>query len=141
MDALHDLGKLHLNMSGCINACGHHHSGHIGVLIDKRGKDFYQRRRRLRGHQRRLPARIATIIGPAVEPEQVLIVIQRLVDIYRGLRRDGESFIAAVERVGVSPSRRPSMADEMILDGAVVATRFFINEAEDAEPPPATLSA
>ena len=105
LEDLHDVGKLHLNMSGCINACGHHHTGHIGVLgIDKRGEDYYQIA--VGGHagsNEALPARIGEIIGPAVKPEQVAEVIEGLLDIYRAQRQDGEAFIETVQRIGVDP--------------------------------------
>jgi len=105
LDELHDYGKVHLNMSGCINACGHHHTGHIGVLgIDKRGEDFYQIV--VGGHagsNEALPARIGKIIGPAVKPDKVPLVIEKVLNIYRDIRIDDESFIATVERVGIKP--------------------------------------
>jgi len=105
LDDLHDIGKLHLNMSGCINACGHHHTGHIGVLgIDKRGEDYYQII--VGGHagsDAALPARIGEIIGPAVKPDEVAGVIDDLLAIYRDRRQDGEAFIETVHRIGVAP--------------------------------------
>ncbi|MGB0588517.1 MAG: nitrite/sulfite reductase [Myxococcota bacterium] len=107
-DDLHevqDIGKLHVNMSGCINACGHHHTGHIGILgIDKRGEDYYQIC--VGGHagsNEELPASIGAIIGPAVPPDRVPHVLENLLSIYREVRHDDESFIATVNRVGVDP--------------------------------------
>ena len=104
-EELNDIGKLHLNISGCINACGHHHTGHIGVLgIDKRGEDFYQIM--IGGHagtDETLPASIGTILGPAVPPEKVVPVVEELLRIYRSERVTEESFIETVNRVGIAP--------------------------------------
>ena len=104
-EELNDIGKLHLNISGCINACGHHHTGHIGILgIDKRGEDFYQIM--VGGHagtDETLPASIGTILGPAVPPEKVVPVVEELLRIYRSERVTEESFIETVNRVGIAP--------------------------------------
>ncbi|MEZ4265055.1 MAG: nitrite/sulfite reductase [Myxococcota bacterium] len=107
LDELYDLGKVHINMSGCINACGHHHTGHIGILgINKRGEEFYQIS--VGGHagtNERLPARIADILGPAVPGDDVVDIMERLFETYAATRTGTESFIETVMRTGVEPFR------------------------------------
>ncbi len=107
LDELYELGKIHINLSGCINACGHHHSGHIGVLgIDKRGRDFYQVS--VGGHagtNEALPARVGDILGPAVPPDDIVELIERVLECYASERRGTETFIETVARVGVEPFR------------------------------------
>jgi sulfite reductase (NADPH) hemoprotein beta-component len=94
-----DIGRLHINISGCINACAHHHVGHIGVLgVDKSGQEFYQI---MLGGRADENARLGSIIGPAVTADQVPEVIARLVETYRSARLSpDESFIDAVDRLG-----------------------------------------
>ena len=97
-----DIGKLHLNISGCINACGHHHVGHIGILgVDRKGEEYYQIS--LGGHADEKAA-VGQIIGKALRYEDVPGAVKTLVDTYRDLRTDAdETFIDAVARVGVEP--------------------------------------
>jgi sulfite reductase (NADPH) hemoprotein beta-component len=98
---VHDIGKLHVNISGCINACGHHHVGHIGLLgVDKNGKEFYQIT--LGGRADELAA-LGTLLGPAVPYDGVVDAVERVVETYVRLRQDGEIFIDTVKRVGVAP--------------------------------------
>ncbi|TNF23533.1 MAG: nitrite/sulfite reductase [Deltaproteobacteria bacterium] len=104
-DELADLGALSLHMSGCINACGHHHTGHVGILgIDKRGAEAYQIGiGGSAGTSDADPARVARILGAAVARDEVPAVIGALMSTYRELRRAGESFPETVDRVGVEP--------------------------------------
>ena len=97
-----DVGTLHVNVSGCINACGHHHVGHIGILgVDKKGEEFYQV---LFGGRADEKATIATIQGPGLKHEEVAPAIRRVVDTYLSLRRDqSEKFIDTMGRVGQAP--------------------------------------
>ena len=97
-----DVGTLHVNVSGCINACGHHHVGHIGILgVDKKGEEFYQV---LFGGRADEKATIATIQGPGLRHEEVAPAIRRVVDTYLSLRRDqSEKFIDTMGRVGQAP--------------------------------------
>jgi len=99
-----DIGRLHINISGCINACGHHHIGHIGILgVDRKGQEFYQISLGGRADER---AAIGQIIGPAMPASEVPDAIKRLTDRYRNLRtRRDETFIETVERVGTEPFR------------------------------------
>ncbi len=97
-----EVGTLHVNVSGCINACGHHHVGHIGILgVDKKGEEFYQV---LFGGRADEKATIATIQGPGLRHEEVAPAIRRVIDRYLALRRDGgEKFIDTMGRVGQAP--------------------------------------
>jgi sulfite reductase (NADPH) hemoprotein beta-component len=101
LDYLHEIGELDLNISGCINACGHHHVGHIGILgVDKNGEEWYQVV--IGGNQ--APASIGKIIGPSFARADVPDVIERLIDCYLERRdSDAERFIDVVHRVGIEP--------------------------------------
>jgi len=93
-----DLGALSINISGCINACGHHHVGNIGILgIDKRGREHFQI---AVGGSADENAALGTIIGPAVPREEVPTVVERITNAYRVLRIEGESFIDTWRRLG-----------------------------------------
>ena len=95
-------------MSGCMNACGHHHIGHIGVLgVDKKGVPWYQITIGGRDQQ---GAALGQRIGPAVELDEVVPLIRRLVDTYLSAREDGEWFVDYVDRVGVEPFKEAAYA-------------------------------
>ena len=101
LDYLHDLGDLELNMSGCMNACGHHHVGHIGILgVDKNGAEWYQIS--LGGAQGN-DASLGKVIGPSFAAAEVPDVIVRLVDVYVKNRHPDERFIDTVRRLGLNP--------------------------------------
>lgn len=101
LDYLHDLGPLDLNISGCMNACGHHHIGHIGILgVDKKGREYYQITLGGRGDSHCV---IGEKLGPSFEADEVVDVIARLVDLYVEQRHPGEGFIDTYERVGIEP--------------------------------------
>ncbi len=102
IDLQRDLGRLHINISGCINACGHHHVGHIGILgVEKNGEEFYQI---TLGGKADEDAKLGTLIGPAVPYGQVADVIEDIAAAYLELRqRPDELFIDAVNRLGVEP--------------------------------------
>jgi sulfite reductase (NADPH) hemoprotein beta-component len=102
LDLAHDLGRLHINISGCINACGHHHVGHIGLLgVEKNGEEFFQVTIGGRADEQ---ARLGTLIGPAVPYAEVADVVEDIVAAYLELRaRPDEIFLETVERVGVEP--------------------------------------
>ncbi|MEO0754864.1 MAG: nitrite/sulfite reductase, partial [Pseudomonadota bacterium] len=97
-----DIGKLHLNISGCINACGHHHVGHIGILgVDKKGEEFYQITFGGRADEK---AAIGDIAGPALRYEEVPPALLRVIERYRSLRTSAdEPFITVFEREGMTP--------------------------------------
>ena len=101
MDYLHDLGEVDINISGCMNACGHHHIGHIGILgVDKKGREYYQITLGGRGDS---TSRIGEKLGPSFESDDVTSVIDKIIKLYVEKRADGESFIDAYERLGMEP--------------------------------------
>ena len=101
LDRQHDIGALDLNISGCINACGHHHAGHIGILgISKRGEEYYQVT--LGGHQG-YDASIGKIIGPAFSSDDIVDAVEDIVMTYLDQRQAGEQFLATYRRVGAAP--------------------------------------
>jgi sulfite reductase (NADPH) hemoprotein beta-component len=101
LDYLHEIGELDLNISGCINACGHHHVGHIGILgVDKNGEEWYQIE--VGGNQ--APAALGKIIGPAFARAEVPDVIGRLIGCYLQHRdSEVERFVDVVHRIGIEP--------------------------------------
>ena len=104
LDLARDLGRLHINISGCINACGHHHVGHIGILgVEKNGEEFYQI---TLGGKADEDAKLGVLIGPAVPYVQVADVVEDIAAAYIELRqRPDELFIDTVERTGIEPFR------------------------------------
>jgi sulfite reductase (NADPH) hemoprotein beta-component len=101
LDYLHDLGELSLNISGCMNACGHHHIGNIGILgVDKNGSEWYQLT--LGGSQGQQAA-LGKVIGPSFAAEQVPEVIERIVGTYVDYREVGEGFLDTFQRIGLDP--------------------------------------
>jgi len=108
LDYLYDLGNVEIKMSGCMNACGHHHVGHIGILgVDKHGEEWYQIS--LGGSANGFTA-LAEVIGPSVPRHEVAATIARLVEVYRTLRTEEERFIDTVRRVGLGPFREGAYA-------------------------------
>ncbi len=96
-----EIGDLAIKISGCINACGHHHAGNIGILgLDKQGKEFYQI---TLGGSADETASIGQIIGPGFSAEEVPAAIEKIVDTYIGLRQTGETFLGAYRRLGPTP--------------------------------------
>ena len=103
-DYLHDIGELDLNISGCINACGHHHVGHIGVLgVDKNGEEWYQVT--IGGAQGR-EAAIGKVIGRSFARAEMPDVIDRLLDTYVAQRHEDERFVDTVRRIGLEPFKQ-----------------------------------
>jgi len=103
-DTANLIGRLHINISGCINACGHHHVGHIGILgVEKNGEEVYQITIGGRADEK---AELGTLIGPAVKFDEVADVIEDVVEAYLALRaRPDELFVDTVKRLGVEPFR------------------------------------
>ena len=102
LDFVYDIGELDLNISGCMNSCGHHHIGHIGILgVDKQGAEFYQIS--IGGAQGN-EASLGKVLGPSVSQDEVPDVVEKLIEIYLE-RRDGEAerFIDVVRRIGIEP--------------------------------------
>jgi sulfite reductase (NADPH) hemoprotein beta-component len=102
LDVARGLGRLHINISGCINACGHHHVGHIGILgVEKNGEEFYQITIGGRADEK---AQLGALIGPAVPYDDVADVVEDIAQAYLELRQQSnELFIDTVKRVGVEP--------------------------------------
>jgi len=97
----HDIGPLRLKMSGCINACGHHHVGHIGILgVDRKGEEYYQI---TLGGSADENASIGDILGPAFPSDKVVDAVETLVDTYIDIRTNGETFLETYRRVGKEP--------------------------------------
>jgi sulfite reductase (NADPH) hemoprotein beta-component len=108
LDYQHDIGELDLNISGCMNSCGHHHVGHIGILgVDKDGEEWYQvtiggNQGQKEGGQ--TPASLGRVIGPSFAAYEVPWVIERLVELYLARREsEEERFVDTVQRLGVEP--------------------------------------
>ncbi|SAI49944.1 sulfite reductase [Bordetella ansorpii] len=128
LDYLFEIGELDLNISGCINACGHHHVGHIGILgVDKAGEEWYQVTigGRQNGAAKPLPdleslrgggAAIGRIIGPSFARDTVPVVVDRLIRTYLGLRdSEDERFIDVVDRLGIDPFKKDVYSDPEIV--------------------------
>lgn len=99
LDYLYDLGPLELNISGCMNACGHHHVGHIGILgVDKKGKEFFQVS--IGGSQGK-NASLGQILGPSFSAEEIPDVIDKLLGVYIARREQEETFLDAFRRLGI----------------------------------------
>jgi len=100
-DTLKNIGDITLNISGCMNACGHHHVGNIGILgVDKKGEEFYQVT--LGGAADRETA-IGKVLGPSFAQEDMPEVIAKIIDVYLENREDGETFLATYNRLGIDP--------------------------------------
>jgi sulfite reductase (NADPH) hemoprotein beta-component len=112
LDELYDIGDIDLHISGCINSCGHHHSGHIGILgVDKDGSEWYQIT--LAGSDGSTisgKAQVGKVIGPSFAADEVPDVIESVVQTYRAQRQAGERFIDTVRRVGIEPFKAPANA-------------------------------
>jgi sulfite reductase (NADPH) hemoprotein beta-component len=108
LDELFDLGEVDLHISGCMNSCGHHHSGHIGVLgVDKDGREWYQVS--LGGSDGSTLSGAAVpgkVIGPSFAASEVADVVEALLDTYRAQRLHGETFITTVRRIGLEPFKQ-----------------------------------
>jgi sulfite reductase (NADPH) hemoprotein beta-component len=101
LERQHDIGEIFLNISGCINACGHHHVGHIGILgVDKKGEEFYQI---TLGGSATGDAAIGQIVGPSFSYDDVVDAVETVVQTYLGARDPGERFIDTFRRVGMGP--------------------------------------
>ena len=101
LDYLHDIGDIKIKMSGCMNACGHHHVGHIGILgVDKKGEEFYQL---TLGGSAENEAVLGQRLGPAIEKVRVSEVIGQILDVYVENRREAENFLMTFQRIGIKP--------------------------------------
>jgi len=111
LDYLHDIGDIELNISGCMNACGHHHIGHIGILgVDKDGSEWYQV---TIGGKQGNDASLGTVIGPSFSAEEMPGVVQKLIEVYVQERTPEERFIDTVRRIGAVPFKKHVYAKEV----------------------------
>ena len=101
LDYLFDIGDLEINISGCMNACGHHHVGHIGILgVDKHGAEFYQVSI---GGAQGLGASLGKVIGPSFAQDEMPDVVEKLIHTYVDLRIENETFLDTAKRLGIDP--------------------------------------
>ena len=101
LDRQHEIGELKIKISGCINACGHHHAGHIGILgVDKKGVEFYQLQLGGSGAE---DASIGEIMGPGFTEHEIADAVERVVNVYIKTRQPGERFLDTYRRVGMAP--------------------------------------
>jgi sulfite reductase (NADPH) hemoprotein beta-component len=108
LDYLYDLGEIEIKMSGCMNACGHHHVGQIGILgVDKHGEEWYQISL---GGSASGTTRLGEVIGPSVPQREVAATVERIVETYRELRQPAEHFLETLQRLGLQPFRERAYA-------------------------------
>lgn len=101
LDYVYDIGDLDINISGCMNACGHHHVGHIGILgVDKKGVEYYQVQLGGRSNE---DAALGKVLGPAFRQEDVVDVIDKLINVYISNRHADEIFVDTYSRIGLKP--------------------------------------
>ena len=101
LDRLYDIGDIRINISGCMNACGHHHVGHIGLLgVDKKGEDWYQIT--LGGSAMNHTA-LGKVLGPAIAKPDIGRAVEQIIDVYIELRTSAESFLQTLDRLGHGP--------------------------------------
>ncbi|MGN6149644.1 MAG: nitrite/sulfite reductase [Rhizomicrobium sp.] len=111
LDRQHDIGELKIKISGCINACGHHHAGHIGILgVDKKGVEYYQL---LLGGSGAEDAAIGAIMGPGFTAHDIGPAVERVIDTYLKLRQDGERFLDTYRRIGMEPFKNMAYGEQM----------------------------
>jgi sulfite reductase (NADPH) hemoprotein beta-component len=111
LDRQEDIGELKIKMSGCINACGHHHAGHIGILgVDKKGVEYYQL---LLGGSAAEDASIGEIMGPGFGEHEIADAVERVVDAYLKLRRPGERFLDTYRRLGMEPFKNVAYGEQL----------------------------
>jgi len=121
---LFDIGEIDLHISGCINSCGHHHSGHIGILgVDKDGKEWYQIT--LGGSDGSALSgapKAGKVVGPSFSSAEVVDVIEAVLQVYTDHRNHGESFIDAVNRLGIEAFKQAANAARHPSDDEALST-------------------
>ncbi len=111
LERQHDIGELKIKMSGCINACGHHHAGHIGILgVDKKGVEFYQLQLGGSGAE---DASIGDIMGPGFNEHEITDAVERVVNYYLKVRNPGERFLDTYRRVGMEPFKNVAYQEQL----------------------------
>ena len=123
IDELYDIGDIDLHISGCINSCGHHHSGHIGILgVDKDGSEWYQiTLGGSDGSDLSGAPQPGKVIGPSFAADEVPDVIESLIQTYRASREAGERFTDTVRRIGLDPFKGPANAQRTLTGAAANA--------------------
>jgi sulfite reductase (NADPH) hemoprotein beta-component len=107
----HEIGELKIKISGCINACGHHHAGHIGILgVDKKGVEFYQLQLGGSGAE---DASIGDIMGPGFGEHEIAGAVERVVNYYLEVRKDGERFLDTYRRLGMEGFKNVAYQEQM----------------------------
>jgi sulfite reductase (NADPH) hemoprotein beta-component len=110
LDRQYKIGELKIKISGCINACGHHHAGHIGILgVDKKGIEYYQLQLGGSGAE---DASIGDIMGPGFTARDIGPAVERVIDAYLQLRKDGERFLDTYRRVGMEPFKNMAYLEQ-----------------------------
>ncbi|HKY17372.1 MAG TPA: nitrite/sulfite reductase [Rhizomicrobium sp.] len=110
LDRQHEIGELKIKISGCINACGHHHAGHIGILgVDKKGVEFYQL---VLGGSGAEDASIGEIMGPGFGEHEIADAVERVVNVYLKTRQPGERFLDTYRRLGMAPFKNAAYEKE-----------------------------
>jgi len=110
LDRQHDIGELKIKISGCINACGHHHAGHIGILgVDKKGVEYYQLQLGGSGAE---DASIGDIMGPGFTAQDIGPAVERVIDTYLKLREKDERFLDTYRRVGMEPFKNMAYLEQ-----------------------------
>ena len=135
LDRQHQIGELKIKISGCINACGHHHAGHIGILgVDKKGVEFYQL---LLGGSGAEDASIGTIMGPGFGEHEIADAVERVVNVYLAERKAGERFLDTYRRIGMEKFKAAAYQEaaagvtKLIKSGAY-AQDVYARVADDA---------
>lgn len=114
LDYMHDIGEIQIKMSGCMNACGHHHVGHIGILgVDKKGREYYQLT--LGGSPGR-DAALGDRLGPAIAKHNVADAVARIIEAYVERREGEERFLDTYRRIGIEPFKQRVYADDAAND-------------------------
>jgi len=111
LDRQHHIGELKIKISGCINACGHHHAGHIGILgVDKKGVEYYQLQLGGSGAE---DASIGEIMGPGFGKDEIADAVERVIGAYLELRQTGERFLDTYRRVGMTPFKNVAYGQDL----------------------------
>ena len=119
LDYLHDIGDIKIKMSGCVNACGHHHVGHIGILgVDKKGREVYQL---TLGGSAENDACIGDRLGPAIDKDDVVDAIGKILDVYVEYRQEAERFIDTYRRIGIEPFKERVYASKTAVQPKVAS--------------------
>ena len=122
LDYLHDIGEIKVKMSGCMNACGHHHVGHIGILgVDKKGVEFYQF---TLGGTAENDAALGDRLGPAIEKDKVADTIEKILDVYVEQRIEEERFLDTYKRLGIAPFKERVYKQEEVVEKEVAVAGY-----------------